>query len=244
MIKGYQLHTLSRRLPFRAKLSQYFQNTRRHLCAVAGCNIYSHASQLQFLSSNALELLQNQKRFFWGVDVAFNRVDEERVRLAGPDRAAAEWVLRNGGTIKWTTSSNHLNDYNMLPSTQFENYKLEEIDLTATDVIGIGFEHLRDLHYLKKIKLHGCRTVGDDGLSHLSFVADTLTDFEISRCPMITEKGLNHILSLKQLKVLVLYDLMEIRNLDTVVANLRKQMPGVAIKTKDPLLTDLGKEKH
>ena len=70
------------------------------------------------------------------------RVDEERVRLAGPDRAAAEWVLRNGGAIKWTTSSNHLNDYNMLPTTQFENYKLEEIDLTGTDVIGIGFEHL------------------------------------------------------------------------------------------------------
>lgn len=64
------------------------------------------------------------------------------MKLAGPDRAAAEWVLRNGGAIKWTTSASKLADYNLLPTTQFEHYKLEEIDLTATDVIGLGFAHL------------------------------------------------------------------------------------------------------
>lgn len=180
------------------------------------------------------ELFFQQKRCFWGVDVAFNRVDEERVRLAGPDRAAAEWVLRNGGAIKWTTSSNQLKDYNLLPSTQFEIYKLEELDLSSTDVIGIGFEHLKDLHHVKKIKIHDVKTLGDDGLSYLSYVADTLTTLEISHCPMVTEKGLEHLVSLKKLKTLILHNLLEIRNLDAVISKLRQQMPGVTITTDHP----------
>ncbi|XP_059162279.1 ATP synthase subunit s, mitochondrial-like isoform X2 [Physella acuta] len=121
---------------------------------------------------------QSQKREFWGIDVAFNKVDEERVKLAGPDRAAAEWILRNGGSIKWTMSSNHLNDYNLLPTTSFEDYKIEEIDLTATDVINMGFEHLNNLQHVKKIRLHGCRCISDEALGLLVHVKDTLVHLE------------------------------------------------------------------
>ena len=53
-----------------------------------------------------------------------------------------------------------------------------------------------DLHHVKKIKLHGVKTTGDDGLSYLSYVTDSLTDLEISSCPMITEKGLAHLVLL------------------------------------------------
>ncbi|GFR88030.1 ATP synthase subunit s, mitochondrial [Elysia marginata] len=214
-----------------------------------GVSQYRLASSLKLTTLKNMfnrpqELILNQKRCFWGVDVAFNRVDEERVRLAGPDRAAAEWVLRNGGAIKWTTSSNHLNDYNFLPTTQFENYKLEEIDLTATDVIGIGFEHLKDLQHVKKIKISGVKTMGDDGLSHLHNVKDTLTTLEISHCPMVTEKGLEHLVSLKKLKTLVLYDLMEIRNIDAAAAKLHLNMPGVNIVTENPELHEHKEEKQ
>lgn len=72
----------------------------------------------------------------------YYRVDEERVKLAGPDRAAAEWILRNEGAIRWKNAEKPLKNYNFLPSTDFENYKIEDIDLTATSVIGLGFEHL------------------------------------------------------------------------------------------------------
>uniref|UniRef100_A0A0B6YAV9 Uncharacterized protein n=1 Tax=Arion vulgaris TaxID=1028688 RepID=A0A0B6YAV9_9EUPU len=176
-----------------------------------------------------------QQRWFWGIDVAFNKVDEERVKLAGPDRAAAEWVLKNGGSIKWTTSANKLADYNLLPSTNFESYKLEEIDLTATDVIGLGFEHLKDLNHLKKIKLHGVRTVGDDGLQHMQYVQDTLEYLDVSRCAMITEKGLNILPKFKKLKQLVIYDLIEIKKLDDVVISLKQAMPWCEFYTSEPL---------
>ncbi|RUS87644.1 hypothetical protein EGW08_004567 [Elysia chlorotica] len=198
---------------------------------------FTTATYKNILKTPGCQMLHHQKRCFWGVDVAFNRVDDERVRLAGPDRAAAEWVLRNGGVIKWTTSSNRLNDFNMLPTTGFESYKLEEIDLSGTDIIGLGLEHLKDLHYLKKIKLHGVKTMGDDGLSHLPHVADTLTALEISQCPMVTEKGLEHVVLLKNLKTLVMYDLMEIRDMDAAVAKLKQKLPGLNI-VRDELIKE------
>ena len=62
--------------------------------------------------------------------------------MAGADRACAEWVLRNGGSIKWKDSATYLTDYNLLPRTDFHNYHVEGIDLTGTDVIDMGFRHL------------------------------------------------------------------------------------------------------
>jgi H+-transporting ATP synthase F0 complex subunit s len=185
-----------------------------------------------------------ERRWFWGIDVAFNKVDEERVRLAGPDRAAAEWVLKNGGSIKWTTSSNQLADYNLLPSTGFESYKLEEIDLTATDVIGLGFEHLKDLQDLRKVTLHGVRTIGDDALEHLKYVEDTLEYLDISRCPMITEKGLSVLTEFKKLKHLIIYNLIEIKNLEAVVNSLKKAMPWCTIDTTDTTKVSTSAKEH
>ncbi|CAL1541622.1 unnamed protein product [Lymnaea stagnalis] len=172
-----------------------------------------------------------QERTFWGIDVAFNKVDEERVKLAGADRAAAEWVLRNGGSIKWSTSSTQLSDFNLLPSTEFENYKLEEIDLTATDVISLGFEHLKNLEDVKKIKIHSCRSVSDDSLECLAYVGSTLKFLEISNCPNITDKGLDHLIQLKKLEHLVLYDLPAVPSLTQTVSRLQKSMPWCKIDT-------------
>ncbi|XP_013092309.2 ATP synthase subunit s, mitochondrial-like [Biomphalaria glabrata] len=164
-------------------------------------------------------------RSFWGVTVAFNQVDEERVKLAGPDRAAAEWVLRNEGSIKWTTSPAHLNDYNMLPRSDFEEYKLEEIDLSNTKVIDLGFEHLKNLKHLRKVKLYKCVSIMDDALKNLQHVKDTLEHLEIIDCPMITDAGLNHLIKLRNLKVLILSALQDVPDLNKSVNRLKSSMP-------------------
>ncbi|KAK0054855.1 ATP synthase subunit s mitochondrial [Biomphalaria pfeifferi] len=164
-------------------------------------------------------------RSFWGVTVAFNQVDEERVKLAGPDRAAAEWVLRNEGSIKWTTSPAHLNDYNMLPRSDFEEYKLEEIDLSNTKVIDLGFEHLKNLKHLRKVKLYKCVSIMDDALKNLQHVKDTLENLEIIDCPMITEAGLTHLIKLRNLKVLILSALEAVPDLNKSVNRLKSSMP-------------------
>ncbi|XP_025775100.1 ATP synthase subunit s, mitochondrial, partial [Puma concolor] len=41
-------------------------------------------------------------RYFWGwLNAVFNKVDYERIRDVGPDRAASEWLLRCGAMVRY-----------------------------------------------------------------------------------------------------------------------------------------------
>ncbi len=68
-----------------------------------------------------------------------HRVDHSRVAAVGPDRAAAEWVLRLGGTVKFTDIDHWNSDYNRLPSGAI---KLEQIDGSEASITSNGLEHL------------------------------------------------------------------------------------------------------
>ena len=48
----------------------------------------------------------------------------------------------------------------------------------------------------------------------------------------------------RKLKRLVLYDLIEIRNFDTAVANLSQKMPGVNILKAEPVPAEESEEKQ
>lgn len=67
------------------------------------------------------------------------RVDHSRVAAVGPDRAAAEWVLRLGGSVKFTDMEYWNTDYNRLPSG---GVKLEQIDGSGMSITSNGLEHL------------------------------------------------------------------------------------------------------
>ena len=70
------------------------------------------------------------------------RVDHSRVREVGPDRAAAEWVLRLGGSVKFCSIDRWTKDYNRLPSEPRETLHLEAIDVSCIAVTNNGLEHL------------------------------------------------------------------------------------------------------
>lgn len=42
------------------------------------------------------------------------RVDEFRLQKVGPDRCCAEWVLKNGGAVKFKVQDKIITDYNDL----------------------------------------------------------------------------------------------------------------------------------
>lgn len=71
----------------------------------------------------------------------FNKPDPKRIKLVGPDRACAEWVLRNGGKVVWADGKK-LADYNSLPPEDQEVPKLIEIDGTDSSISHYGFPHL------------------------------------------------------------------------------------------------------
>ena len=76
------------------------------------------------------------------VKIIISRVDEDRVKQVGPDRACAEWLLRCGAGVKWKGLDHYEKEYNSLPGSGFDKYKIEVIDASKSAVMGIGFPHL------------------------------------------------------------------------------------------------------
>lgn len=76
------------------------------------------------------------------VHVIYYSVDKSRVRDVGPDRAAAEWILRLGGVVKFSGREHWSDDYNKLPSGSRESLRLLAIDASGISITTNGLEHL------------------------------------------------------------------------------------------------------
>ena len=50
--------------------------------------------------------------FYAWLNSIFNRVDPNRIKEVGPDRACAEWLIRCGASVKWVNSQKFMKDYN------------------------------------------------------------------------------------------------------------------------------------
>ena len=70
------------------------------------------------------------------------RPDKNRIKELGPDRSCAEWLLRNGATVKWKGSTRWQTDYNTLPSTDNKRvYQIEEVDVDEAGIMDVGFDY-------------------------------------------------------------------------------------------------------
>ena len=69
-------------------------------------------------------------------------MDHSRVAAVGPDRAAAEWVLRLGGSVKFNNLDNWSSDYNRLPTEPQGHLQVEAIDVSGISITDNGLEHL------------------------------------------------------------------------------------------------------
>lgn len=88
-----------------------------------------------------------------------------RLKTVGPDRLCAEWILKNGGFVKfqghkWTT------DYNVLPAENYR-YLIEEVDATKSTIMAIGFDHFENCTAIKKITLKSCRHMENEAIEKL-----------------------------------------------------------------------------
>lgn len=71
-----------------------------------------------------------------------NRVDYERIRDVGPDRAASEWLLRCGAMVRYHGQERWHKDYNHLPTGPLDKYKIQAIDATDSCIMRIGFDYM------------------------------------------------------------------------------------------------------
>lgn len=72
----------------------------------------------------------------------FVRVDYDRIKAVGPDRAASEWLLRCGAKVKFQGFERFHHDYNGLPTGPLGKYKIQAIDATDSCIMYKGFDYL------------------------------------------------------------------------------------------------------
>lgn len=173
------------------------------------------------------------KRHLWPyVNIAFNRVDLQRLQDVGPDRTCAEWILKNGGAIRFE-SSNLYAQYNSLPDEK-SAVRLKEVDASNSSIMKIGFAHFKDCDKLEKIILHCCTHMENEALSDLDWAKKSLRHLQVSSCYNVRADGILMLKNLTQLQNLRLFDLPYVENLQGVVADLQKHLPKCKINSEPP----------
>ncbi|XP_071477314.1 ATP synthase subunit s, mitochondrial-like [Diadema antillarum] len=170
-------------------------------------------------------------RSLWGMlNAVFNQVDRSRIREVGPDRAAAEWLLRCGAAVRFRDFEKWTEDYNLLPAGGRDKLKLVEVDATDSCIMHIGFEHFKGIDHLRYLKLHHCTYLQDTCVSKLIYLKDCLEELQISSCGDVTDKGLTNLIHLHKLKMLFLCDLPAVKDMDGVLGILGPALPQCEIR--------------
>ncbi|XP_068146818.1 ATP synthase subunit s, mitochondrial [Drosophila tropicalis] len=170
-------------------------------------------------------------RKIWGyVAVAFNQVDAQRLAKVGPNRLCAEWVVKNGGGVRFVDSPSKLwKDYNSLPA-ETTQFCLKVIDATNASIMKIGLEHFKNCNHIDTVIFHNCKHLEDEGLEGLKHLTDSLTRLQVSGCYNLVDADLAVISELKNLQQLLIFDMVFVKDMDEVARKLKKNLPKCDIK--------------
>ncbi|XP_033104944.1 ATP synthase subunit s, mitochondrial-like [Anneissia japonica] len=172
-----------------------------------------------------------QQRGLWGMlNAIFNKFDQNRVDEVGPDRAAAEWLLRCGAAVKFNGYEKWNDDYNTLPMGAKDRYRIEAVDATDSSIMHLGFEYFRGLEKMRRLKLHHATYITDESMHKLEILKDSLQDLQVSSCGDVSDKGLISLHKLSKLRYLFLCDLPAVKNMDTVLSTLRIALPNCEVR--------------
>ncbi|XP_068608352.1 ATP synthase subunit s, mitochondrial [Brachionichthys hirsutus] len=173
------------------------------------------------------------RRHFWGwLNTVFNAVDYERIKTVGPDRAAAEWLLRCGAKVRFEGFERWHHDYNALPTGPLGRHKIQAIDATESCIMYRGFDHLDGLKYLEEIKFNKCSYIEDACLERLSSIEnlqESLYMMEVVSCGNVTDKGVIALHKFKNLEYLFLSDLPGISDKHKTIERLQTALPRLDI---------------
>ncbi|XP_054652525.1 ATP synthase subunit s, mitochondrial [Dunckerocampus dactyliophorus] len=180
-------------------------------------------------AQSALKQSERNRRQFWSwLNAVFNKVDYERIKAVGPDRAAAEWLLRCGAKVRFRGFERWHQDYNALPTGPLGRYKIQSIDATESCIMYRGFDYLDGLKHVEELKFNKCMYMEDaclEKLSSLENLQESLFMMEVVSCGNVTDKGLVALHKLRNLEYLFLSDLPGLKDKETTVDRLKTALP-------------------
>ncbi|KAL5293389.1 ATP5SL family protein [Megaselia abdita] len=157
----------------------------------------------------------------------------ERHAILGNDLAAAHFVVHRGGSVKFAhertwTKQDDIGDYK-LPTTMDPKYKVEAIKFDGMILYYEGLENIRYLLQLKFMSFHNVKSFDDWCLDRLSGgqfpVLDTLDLSGTS----VTERGLNALYRMKNLKFLIVDDPKKDLPFELACAVLEEENPNLKV---------------
>lgn len=187
---------------------------------------------LRLLGINVATHKAIARPFFSYFRIAFNSVDADRLKVVGPDRLCAEWMLKNGGGIRYVGSEDSIiTNYNSLPPTSNRNSIIGEIDGTDSSIMDIGFEHLKGCNHIKKVNLTRCKHIENESMQKLAaYLKDTLEDLSVIDCFNLETVGLLYLTELSKLKKLVVSGVPYIKDVQHVKEQLTSALPNCDIE--------------
>lgn len=162
----------------------------------------------------ANSLLQSPKAFHQVsrpfLNYVFNRVSDKRRKEVGPDRACAEWLMKNGAFIRWVGNPEFVSHYNLLPlDKKIEgNFYIEEVKANSkASIMYYGFRNFEGCNHISKVTFDDVNTIDDRAMNKLSYLQHTLKYLYIGNCKNVTAEGLIPLTKLQNLKLLHLKNL-------------------------------------
>ncbi|KAF7710305.1 hypothetical protein HF521_009177 [Silurus meridionalis] len=196
----------------------------RVLIGAARCILYTHSRCAPAGGS----------RSFWSwLNAVFNKVDYERIKAVGPDRAATEWLLRCGAKVRFCGFDRWQHDYNGIPTGPLGRYQIQAIDATESCIMYQGFDYLVGLEHVEEIKLRKCIYIEDACLEHLSKIEklqNSMRTMEIVSCGNVTDKGIISLHHLRNLEYLFLSDLPGVNQKQKTANTLQTALPNLSIE--------------
>ena len=181
------------------------------------------------IPSRPIALVQTRSFLGW-FDTAFNKYDKARVNEVGPNRAAAEWLLRCGAGVKWENSTRVLKDYNSLPVGNYRTLKIQEIEGTDSAVMEEGFLYLKELDELRKVTMVNNKYLNDECIFYLvAYTKKRLTGLHLAGNGNITGDGLLQLGKMQVLEDLHLENLHEVKRPEEVLKQLGTLLPNCNI---------------
>ncbi|XP_072744662.1 distal membrane-arm assembly complex protein 2 [Anoplolepis gracilipes] len=141
----------------------------------------------------------------------YNKLEQkfipERYEILGADLSSAHFIVYLGGRVKfrgntyWTEKNEKgLHD---LPNQYDSRYILEAVDASNANLYYEGLSNLCGLKKLKWLSLKNSKNIDDWGLDKISAEFPELEYLDISGCEKISERGLESLYRMSNLKTLI-----------------------------------------
>lgn len=145
--------------------------------------------------------------------------------------ALSHRIIKNGGAVQFASQRQITKDYNTLQLGSVGPAQIRLVDATDSSIMALGFEHFKGCRAIEHIILNRCKHMENEALEQLAYVKGSLKQLQVTDCPNVVESGLLSLKQLNRLEKLTIYGMTYVKDLNSVVKQLKHDLPDCEIIT-------------